>query len=225
MGGHAFRLFTPRISQELYLQTRSHVTEALKTLFAHVCVPHEMPSKTDFGDVDFLVAGPLTQDSASNPNTPTAFDYAHHVSKIRAILNASDGRKGHLTEKVMYFAIPAPGREHEFWIQIDVKVCEDPSQFGWERFCLNYATASGLLGSMMKPLGLTLDQEGLYVRVEGLEKVNWEKSFVFLTNKPKEVLKIAGLDKRLLIGGFKENTDRKFRVVCVQCGRRELKNV
>jgi hypothetical protein len=141
---------------------------------------------------------------------PASFDYAHHVSKIKTVPKTPHGRKGHLTEKVMYFAIRAPGREDEFWVQIDVKVCEEPSLFEWEKFCFNYSTASGLLGSMLKPVGLTLDQEGLHIRVEGLEKANWEKSFVFLTNTPKELLKIVGLDKRLIIGGFKENAERKL---------------
>lgn len=209
MGGHAFHLFTPRIPRSLYLQTKTYVTEVLQTLFAHVCVPLEMPSKIDFGDIDFLVAGPLTRNPAFKPTSTTEFDYAHHVSMIKTVLNTDHGRKGIKAEKVMFFAIPAPGNENKSWIQIDLKVCEEPSQFEWERFSLNYATASKLIGSMLKPLGLTLDQEGLSIRVEGLEETNWEKSLVFLTNDPKDVLKIVGLDKRLLTGGFKENNERK----------------
>jgi hypothetical protein len=212
MGGRAFRyLFTPRISQELYLQAREEVKNCLQTLFRYVCVPFEMPSKTDFGDVDFLVAGPLTQQVTIFHHGNSTFDYAYHVEAIKRVLSTPFGRKGYLTERVMYFAIPAPGREDEFWIQIDIKVCEDPYRFEWERFCLNYATASALLGSMVKPLGLTLDLDGLYLRVDGLEKAHWEKSFVFLTRSPKEALKILGMDKRLLTGSFNVNAESEPR--------------
>jgi hypothetical protein len=197
------------MSRELYLKVRNHVSLTLKNLLRHVCVPYEMPSKTDFGDVDFLVAGPLTRGPDTAHSGTCSFDYPHHVTEIKAALNTPHGRKGFLTERIMHFAIPAPGREDEFWVQIDVKVCEREELFEWERFCLNYATASQIIGSMIKPVGLTLDPEGLHVRVEGLEKADWEKSLVFLTREPKELLEIMGLDRRIMCSGFRENDERK----------------
>lgn len=206
MGGHAFnQLHTPRISRELYLRVRDEAIKALTKLFIHVVVPSEMPSKNDYGDVDFLVAGPSYSSS-------TTFDYKAAVSKIRAALGTTHGRKGFLTEQVMYFAIPAPGRENEFWIQVDVKVCERVEMFEWEKFLLHYASTSKVIGSMVKPLGLTIDPHGLQIRVHGLEKVNLEKSMVLLSTEPKDVLQILGLNRRILNAGFKENREGELAI-------------
>lgn len=212
MGGHAFpNLHTPRISKELYFKVRGDVTKALKRLFTHVVVPTEMPSKKDYGDVDFLVAGPMDFPSRY-------FNYHIQVKKIKAALNTTEGRKGWLTPNVMYFAVPTPGREDDSWIQIDVKVCEKPGNFEWEKFQLNYASGAKMIGSMIKPLGLTIDPEGLHVRVEGLDTVNFEKSCVPLTKEPKEVLKIVGVDRRLLDAGFRENEECKLTELrCMIC--------
>jgi hypothetical protein len=159
-----------------------------------------MPSKTDFGDIDFLVAGPI------HTSTKT-FDYAANVAKVKDALGTPHGFRGVKNPGVMFFAVAAPGREYEFWVQVDLKVCENPEMFEWERFQLNYATASMMIGSMIKPLGLTIDPKGLHLRVDGMGKVNLEKSMVFITKEPKEVLKMVGLDKRLLGKGFGTNEE------------------
>lgn len=216
MGGHAFKhLYTPRISPQLYLVAKSRVTKALQQLFQHVTVPYEMPSKADYGDVDFLVAGPLYP---SSPTSASPFDYQTAVNQIKNALGTPHGRKGFLTEKIMYFAIPAPDRDGadgpEFWVQIDAKVCELPEMWEWERFSLNYASFVKMIGSMLKPLGLTSDINGLHIRVEGLEKVSFERSMVWLTKDPMTVLKIVGLDRRMKDGGFKTNDDGKRMCSC-----------
>jgi hypothetical protein len=202
MGGHAFHLYTPRISRELYLQIKQQCMKQLHQLFTHVTVPTEMPSKIDYGDVDFLVAGSLRLPSSSGP-----FDYPSHVSAIKVLFHTRHGFRGHKEKQVMYFTIPAPGREGEFFIQVDVKVCEDVDRWAWECFELYYASAAKMLGSMIKPLGLTTNLDGLFLRVDGLDKVNAEKSMVFLTREPKDVLRVVGLDRRILSAGFRENDE------------------
>ncbi|KAF2748565.1 hypothetical protein M011DRAFT_485816 [Sporormia fimetaria CBS 119925] len=167
------------------------------TLIGTTMAP-EFPGKCDFGNVDFLVSGPLTQSG----DISRAFDFEHHVRLIKEALGTPHGRKGHLTENVMIFAIPNPESESEleepnFWIQIDVKVCLDPRMFAWERFCLGYASVSGILGSMGKQVGLTIDPRGLWIRVEGLEERDWGGSLVFVSKEPEVVLAIWGLDGRL----------------------------
>jgi hypothetical protein len=87
--------------------------------------------------------------------------------------------------------------------QIDVKVCFTPSLFAWQTFELNYASNSKMIGSMVKPLGLTLDPEGLSLRVAEIEDTNWEGSKVWICKSPAEVLKIVGLDRRILDAGFR----------------------
>ncbi|KAF2178712.1 hypothetical protein K469DRAFT_598713 [Zopfia rhizophila CBS 207.26] len=200
MGGHAFHyLYTPRISSELYLKTRSLAYARLRTLFRHVLVATELPSKTDHGDVDFFVAGPISPYPSGLP------DFSGMVRRIKSAFNTQHGFRGKLNPDVMYFAIPAPGREDEFHIQIDVKLCEKEEYFAWEVFQLHYASVMKMVGSMIKPLGLTLDLEGLYIRVEEMEKVKFGGSMVFLTREPKEVLMLVGLDERMLNAEFKED--------------------
>ncbi|KAF2017240.1 hypothetical protein BU24DRAFT_478321, partial [Aaosphaeria arxii CBS 175.79] len=206
MGGHAFpRLHTPRISRELYLKTRSTATKALSKIFRHIVVPSELPSKLDFGDVDLLVAAPCTVAPSLH------FDYDHHVSLIKAALNTPYGRKGVKAEETMFFAVPATDQDGDIFIQIDVKVCERPELFEWAHFQTLYASASKMIGSMIKPLGLTMDPTGLHIRVEGMEKVNLAESMIYLTREPGEALSLLGLDKRILGAGFQENIECKYQ--------------
>ena len=198
MGGHAFRyLDCPRLSPEMYLRVRQQATDALRTLFHRVVVPTEMPSKQNYGDVDFLVSGFIY----TKPDAP--LDWHHMVSEIRKAFNTKYGRRGILNPDCMFFAIPAPDTENS-WVQIDVKPCHTNEQkdFDWEHYQLNYASASKLLGSMLKPLGLNINPEGLHIRVEELETTNYPLSLVFVSKDPIDVLNIVGLDRRILHGGF-----------------------
>jgi hypothetical protein len=81
--------------------------------------------------------------------------------------------------------------------------------FDWMRFQLTYASALKLVGSMIKPLGMNINLEGLQLRVEEMEKTDMPGSMVFLTKEPKDVLKIIGLDRRILNTEFKTNEERK----------------
>lgn len=211
MGGHAFHyLYCPRMSPALYLKVREQTTDALRKLFKHVVVPTELPSKPDYGDVDFLVAGFL---QASPTTTTAALDWPTMVSKTKDAFNTVHGRRGHLTPSVMYFAIPAPGPENDFWVQVDVKVCEEATKeaFEWMRFKLNYASAAKMIGSLIKPLGLNINPEGLHIRVEEVEEANVPGSMVLVTKDARDVLKIVGLDRRILHAGFATKEERKLQ--------------
>lgn len=206
MGGHAFpRLYCPRMSPNLYFKVRQYTTEALRTLFKHVVVPTELPSKTDYGDVDFLVSGFLLRPSDAE------LDWQTMVSQVKEAFQTNQGKHGYLNPNVMYFAIPAPGPENNFWVQVDVKVCQTPGklQFDWSRFCLNYASCSKMIGSMLKPLGLRVNPEGLHLVVEEMETTNLPGAMVFAGKNPLDLLKIMGLDKRILSSGFSDNEESK----------------
>ncbi|ORX96025.1 hypothetical protein BCR34DRAFT_498029 [Clohesyomyces aquaticus] len=216
MGGNAFKfagLSFPRISAALYCEVRNFATTILQQHFTHVIVPSELPSKTDFGDVDFLVSGPIDPSiavSITPTRHPTTWNLWPVVDAIKspAGFHTPHGRKGGKNPDIMYFAILPPDREDpNFWIQIDVKVCPDVKRFEWDVFQLRYASAAKFVGSMIKPLGLTIDNEGLYLRVQEMEEVNWEGSMVFLGDKPEDVLAVAGLDDRMVKGRFARNEE------------------
>jgi hypothetical protein len=201
MGGHAFRdLHCPRISADIYAKVKLQTTAALRTIFSHLVVPTELPEKDDYGDIDFLVSGPL---HSPRSTTIDDFDWPGTVYAIKSAFNTTHGRRGFLNPGCMYFAIRAPGDNNDFWVQVDVKVCFKPDMFEWETFELNYASNSKMLGSMVKPLGLTIDPEGLHIRVEEMEETNFPGSMVRISKDPRDVLRVMGLDRRIVDAGFK----------------------
>ncbi|KAF2737589.1 hypothetical protein EJ04DRAFT_561502 [Polyplosphaeria fusca] len=81
-------------------------------LFTRVVVPTEVPSKTDFGDVDFLAESP----KANLKLAQTPFPYDAMVRHIKEAFKTEYGKRGFKTPSVLYFAVPAPGREREFFV-------------------------------------------------------------------------------------------------------------
>ena len=207
MGGHAFpHLHCPRMTPDRYFKFRQQTTTALRHIYRHVVVPTELPSKTDYGDIDFLVASPI------HAAPGDAFDWPTMVTKSKLALQTPHGRRGHNNPSVIFCAVSAPVHDNEVWIQIDIKVCEKVEMFDWMRFRLNYASALKLVGSMIKPLGLNINPDGLHIRVKEMERTDMPGSMVFLTKEPKDVLKIFGLDRRILNAEFKTNEESKSSV-------------
>ncbi|EUC48500.1 hypothetical protein COCMIDRAFT_56151, partial [Bipolaris oryzae ATCC 44560] len=200
MGGHAFKnLYCPRINLDVYCKAKAKATTALQTVFTHVVVPTEMPEKNDYGDVDFLVCSPL---HFQRTHTINDFPWEETVQLIKDVFKTTHGRRGYLTNDCMYFAVDAPCDGEDYFIQIDVKVCFKPKLFEWYTFELGYASSSKIIGSMVKPLGLTIDPEGIHIRVEDVEETDHNGSMVWISKDPKDVLRIAGLDFRILNAGF-----------------------
>jgi hypothetical protein len=208
MGGHAFHdLHCPRFSPDVYANVKRQTTATLRTIFSHVVVPTEMPEKHDFGDIDFLVSGPLYSHTRTSIDN---FDWVGTVAMIKSALNTTHGRRGFLNPGCMYFAIRAPGDDNDFWVQVDLKVCFKPEMFEWETFELSYASNSKMIGSMVKPLGLTIDPEGLHIRVEEMDETNFPSSMVWVSKDPRDVLRFAGLDMRIVNAGFKTQDESEY---------------
>ncbi|UPX16107.1 uncharacterized protein EKO05_0006530 [Ascochyta rabiei] len=221
MGGNAFKtLHCPRIPTEVYAKVKTITTNALEAIFNHVTVPFEIPGKSDFGDIDFLVSAPFGDCSTLSLTT---FPFATVIEAIKDALGTPHGRRGFLTPDCMYFAIPLPTTANAFteggadssdeelvsWVQVDVKICFKPEMFSWMTFGLNYASQSGVLGSMVKPLGLTLDPEGLHIRVQEMEDTDRPGSMVWVTRHSWTVCRILGLGRRVVDGGF-ESSEEKY---------------
>jgi hypothetical protein len=201
MGRHAFHhLYCPRIPPDIYTAVKAQTLPALRTIFSHVVVPTEMPEKEDYGDIDFLVSGPLFSPTSTNIDN---FDWPGTVQAIKSVFNTTQGRRGFKNPECMYFAIRAPGYESEFWVQVDVKVCFKSYLFEWQTFKLNYASNSKIIGSIVKPLGLTIDPEGLHIRIEEIEETNLPGSMVWIGKDPRDVLRITGLGRSIIDAGFK----------------------
>lgn len=185
-----------------------------------------MPAKPSHGDIDFLVAGFLELAPAAD------LDWHLMVSRVKKALETTHGRRGWLNPDVMYFAIALPdsdvgieedayeseNSEDNFeektrrWVQIDIKILptDDADAFAWATFQLNYASGMKMMGSLVKPLGLTFLPSGLHIRVEEMEATDWSGSLVFITNDAKVVLRILGLDRRFLHAGFRSAEESKY---------------
>jgi hypothetical protein len=207
MDGHAFKyLHCPRIPPSIYAKVKLQTTAALRTIFAYVVVPTDIPAKEDFGDIDFFVSSALHFPHSNNAKNS---DWEGCVSSIKPALSTSHGRRGFKNPGCMYFDINLNPIVVFSIGCTDGEVCFKPDMFEWETFELNYASNSKMIGSMVKPLGLTIDPEGLHVRVDEIEVTNFVGSIVWVSKDPRDMLRITGLDRRIVDAGFKtkEETD------------------
>ena len=51
-----------------------------------------------------------------------------------------------------------------------------------------------LLGTTIRPFGLTANEKGLHIRIEEIELLDRKRSMICLTNDPREVCHLLGLD-------------------------------
>lgn len=236
MGGHAFKgLYCPRISPDVYAKVKNITTAALQTVFTYVVVPLEVPGKADYGDIDFLVSAPFED---STDLTLTTFPFQSVMRATKHSLSTSRGRRGFLTPDCMYFAIPLPSavptiriddedseEEREAWVQIDVKICFRPKTFSWMTFELNFASQSSMLGCMIKPLGLTLDPDGLHLRVEEIEDTDWAGSMVSVSKDSWTVCQVLGLGRRVVDGGFESSEQSESDMLGSLCRSADLNSL
>ncbi|KAF1938909.1 hypothetical protein EJ02DRAFT_425345 [Clathrospora elynae] len=162
-----------------------------------------MPRKDDYDDVDFLVCGPLHSSTSTNIKN---YDWNGAVRLIKEAFDTTHGRRGFLNPDCMYFAVDTPHGERGYFIQIDVKLCFKPELFNWSTFEFNYASNSKIIGSMDKPLGLTIDSEGLHICVEDIEQTNFPGSMEWL---PVHYPGYRFLQEDPMSGKHGENTDEQ----------------
>ncbi|PQE12364.1 hypothetical protein CJF31_00000563 [Rutstroemia sp. NJR-2017a BVV2] len=176
----------------------------LRNYYTNVSSAIEGPGKTTYGDVDVLVAGPLP--NAFTPGIPVA-------EKLKQALHAKAciQDKGNPT---INFAVPWPrddastdgkaqiddegesGEENKY-VQVDVHICKNTHDFEWELFHSAHGDLWNILGTTIRPYGLTVNNRGLHIRIPEIELVERKKSMVFLTDEPLRVLEFLGLDTEM----------------------------
>ena len=183
MGGKAFRtgptpLSTPRMPPDVYYRLRNHYLSLLSTLYLQAETPIEAPSKTSYGDIDILVSQPRS------PLTSTPELLTQSLGSERFFHNSGSPTTS--------FALPYPDSPGDH-VQLDVHVCP-PSAFRWQVFQQSHGDMWNLLGTTIRPFGLTANNTGLHVRIAEIEESNRKRSMLLLTNEPEAVLKLLGLD-------------------------------
>ncbi|KAK8097773.1 uncharacterized protein PG998_013259 [Apiospora kogelbergensis] len=206
MGGQIFAggpdpLYTPRMPPAVYQHVKAACHAKLQRVFEHVATPIEGPEKADFGDIDFLV---YSRDADVQGTDWQDVVYAALGAERRfsqqkpacafAIPWPTEAlpESGDVEDVQQELVGPALGRDQ--YIQVDVHVCEGLDTFRWSVFKQDHGDLWNLLGSTIRPYGLTIDHEALYVRIAEIEKLDKKKAKVFLTSDPKTVLQFLGLD-------------------------------
>ncbi|KAG5930961.1 hypothetical protein E4U53_002033 [Claviceps sorghi] len=202
MGGSAFAssgkpqpLFTPRMPKAVYEHVKTKCHSILREHYICVASPIDGPAKADFGDVDILVAWPKVDSS-----------HIHGQNQIQAIaklLGAVDViAKG--PDCASNLAIPwpeeldaggnddaqPPQTKH---IQVDVRVCQTLQILEWTLLKHAHGDIWNMIGSTIRPYGLTIDDRALWIRIPEVETFNKRKSKIFLTSDPSEVLRFLHL--------------------------------
>ena len=213
MGGKAFSagpspLSTPRMPPEIYYKLRDQYHRLLARHFEKVVTPIEAPSKSSYGDIDFLVAGPTF--STSQP----------HNEFLSQVLSAERVAKMPQSGAASY-AVPYPNApNHCEWVQIDVHICPLPL-IDWHIFHQSHGDLWNLLGTTIRPFGLTANDKGLHLRIAEIEGLNRKKSMLLLTDEPDKVLALLDLDAETYRKPFETVEALYEYTVCCRFFRRE----
>lgn len=187
-------LATSRLSHANYNRLKQTLKPIMCRFYDQVIISREAPEKPDHGDVDFLVQDP-------KPHTSFA--------ALQQALNAPSALASTPT---MYFAVPLPDPSPiQEYAQVDVHVC--PGTIAWLSFRNSYGVTWQILGNVVRPLGLTPNDVGLFLRIEEGESRNRKDSMVFLTSDPRSVLEFLGLSWSAWERDF-ETVDELYAWIC-----------
>ncbi|SPO04088.1 uncharacterized protein DNG_06771 [Cephalotrichum gorgonifer] len=200
---------------EVYTYTKSRLHLALRALYLCVASPIDGPAKSDFGDIDIIVTWSRRQMLGIPPSSPAdanANDSSKTPDELTGIYHALGAErmtrdKGSLSA---HYAIPwpphlshlgSPGEDaRERYIQVDVTIKPSLPSLQWALFKHAHGDLWNILGTMIRPLGLTVDETALWIRVPEIEAINRARAKVKVTDDPLRVLSILGLE----VGSFWE---------------------
>ncbi|KAL0936300.1 uncharacterized protein CTRU02_208515 [Colletotrichum truncatum] len=209
MGGSAFStgnqpLNTPRMTPEVYERVKAQCHAALRNIYLCVASPIDGPGKIDYGDIDILVAWEkssiLGKEQSKYPPFATKQDACRAIQESlgASFLKMENGGD--------HYAVPWPEDESSTeeqassvspsrrYVQVDITICDTLDQMQWKLFKHAHGDLWSILGTIIRPYGLTIDEQALWVRITEIERFNKNKSKVFLTNNPYKVLSFLGLD-------------------------------
>ncbi|TPX17483.1 uncharacterized protein E0L32_003126 [Thyridium curvatum] len=215
-------LYTPRMPPAIYETVKERCRDVLSELFERVGSPIEGPGKRDHGDIDMLVAVPKgamasalagkdesSDETADEENSPSNND---EISNAWDIIAAALGavRMAKEQDRAANLAVPWPDDlepEHDDdhgaddpgttaakkHIQVDVRICASVEELDWMLFKHAHGDIWNLLGSTIRPYGLTIDETALSIRVPEIERSNKRLARVELSRDPAAVLAFLGL--------------------------------
>ncbi|ROT41764.1 hypothetical protein SODALDRAFT_338990 [Sodiomyces alkalinus F11] len=216
MGGFAFTsgdapLHTPRMPPCVYQAVKEQCQQSLLDLYENVASPIEGPGKSDHGDVDLFVwkeKAPVeskgqgdeaaefepTSPSLVNPNpTPEHAIQAALGAEFSIITNGGSHFAVPWPADLDHAHVPHPPDQPKSYAQVDVTILHSEEQFQWSLFRHAHGDIWSILGSVIRPYGLTVGEHAMCLRIPEIEKSNRNKAKVLLTQDPAEVLDFLGL--------------------------------
>lgn len=207
MGGLAFGTgpnapYTPRMSPPLYRHLKDRCHAVLRELFVHVASPIEGPVKKDHGDIDVLVSLERRVAFPANPEDAHPRKTPELLALIKESLGATHAI---VTGTSANLAIPWPSeisdglesdeveKDKPRHYQVDVRICDHLDQLCWALFKHAHGDMWNLIGSAIRPFGLTADEEALWLRIPEVEEFDRKRARVLLTRDPVETLHFLGM--------------------------------
>jgi hypothetical protein len=90
-----------------------------------------------------------------------------------------------LTQLSLSSTATAPRRAY---IQVDLHICPNLKTYSLERLRCAYGDFWSIVGSVIRPYGLSFRPTGLYIRIPEVEKVNRKLALVLFTSSPDGIL-------------------------------------
>ena len=187
MGGKAFAhhkppLPTPRMPTSIYTFLINKYHNDLLPLYQNIATPLPSPEKITHGDIDILVCRP------NCINLPLQ----HYLKAVACIQTPNSPTTS--------YAVPYPNSPGNY-VQVDVHVCPK-GLFEWTLFHQSHGDLWNILGTSLRPYGLTINDTGLHIRVPEIEWIDKKKSLVHLTSEPNSALLFFGLDEKAYWRGW-----------------------
>ena len=86
-----------------------------------------------------------------------------------------------------------PELNEPVYVQVDLHICTSLDNLQWTMFRDAHGDMWNLLGSSIRPFGLTVNGDAFYIRIPEIEKFDWKRAKVLLSSNPEEVLLFLGL--------------------------------
>lgn len=167
MGGRAFLQHfppgsLPRLPTPLYVTLKARLKALLLTLFAIVEVPPEKPEKKDHGDIDFVVACPLSREGITPEQVGRVLGA---VESIELDGNRTSNYAIGINQEdwLRHSAQPVPS--DYIYCQVDVRVCDDEEEAERVTVFHGYGDLGIIIGAIAKSHGLSINHHGLKVIV------------------------------------------------------------
>ncbi|KAI8305300.1 hypothetical protein K4K59_012292 [Colletotrichum sp. SAR11_240] len=210
MGGSVFTagdkpLNTPRMPPEVYERVKAECHAALRKIYLCVASPIEGPAKKDYGDIDILVALERSIVLGESHSDYPPFGKDGKKDACKAIQEAIGAPFLKVEKQTDHYAVRWPdtgplaeGEDTststpERYCQIDIAICDNLEQVHWKLFKHAHGDLWSILGTIIRPYGLTVDEESLWVRIVEMEKFDKKRARILLTEDPYEILSFLGL--------------------------------